>query len=107
MRTRLLEAAPDLQTGLTVVEAFRQLVRTRDRAALAPWLQTAEASPVPELRGFAGSLRRDLAAVEAALTYPWSSGQVEGQVTKIKAVKRQMYGRAKFDLLRKRVLLAS
>ena len=60
-----------------------------------------------ELRSFAANLRRDLPAVEAALTYDWSSGQVEGQVTKIKLVKRQMYGRAKLDLLRKRVLLAS
>ena len=49
---------------------------------------------------------RDRAAIEAALTYDWSSGQVEGQVTRLKLVKRQMFGRAKVDLLRKRFLLA-
>jgi len=65
------------------------------------------ASPVRELRGFAAKLRQDQAAIEAALAHRWSSGQVEGQVTRTKLVKRQMFGRAKFDLLRKRVLLAS
>ena len=107
MRRRLLAAAPDVQAALPLLEAFRGMVRHRDHAALADWLQTAATSPVRELRTFAANLRRDLAAVEAALTYDWSSGQVEGQVTKIKLVKRQMYGRAKPDLLRKRVLLAS
>ena len=107
MRRRLLAAAPDVQEALPLLEAFRGMVRHRDHAALADWLQTAATSPVRELRTFAANLRRDLAAVEAALTYDWSSGQVEGQVTKIKLVKRQMYGRAKPDLLRKRVLLAS
>ena len=57
-------------------------------------------------RAVAASVRRDQAAVQAALNYAWSSGPVEGQVTKIKLVKRQMYGRAKFDLLRRRLLLA-
>ncbi|MBI3967132.1 MAG: ISL3 family transposase [Chloroflexi bacterium] len=107
MRHRLLAAAPTVQAALTVVEAFRALVRTRDRTALRPWFESAEACSVPEIRGLAASLRRDQAAVEAALSYPWSSGQVEGQVTKLKLIKRQMDGRAKFDLLRKRVLLAS
>jgi transposase len=58
------------------------------------------------VRAFAASVRRDRAAVQAALDHAWSSGRVEGQVTKIKLVKRQMYGRATFDLLRRRLLLA-
>jgi len=106
MRARLLATAPDVQTALPVLEAFRRMVRDRDRAALDGWLATAEASGVRELKAFAANLRRDLPAVAAALTHEWSSGPVEGQVTKIKLVKRMMYGRAKLDLLRKRVLLA-
>jgi len=89
LRERLLAAAPEVA------------------AALDGWLQAAEASVAREVRAFAAHLRRDLAAVEAALTHEWSSGQVEGQVTRIKLLKRAMYGRAKLDLLRKRVLLAS
>jgi len=73
---------------------------------LTAWAGSAEASPVPELRGFAAGLRKDWAAVTAGLTLPYSSGAVEGHVNRIKMIKRQMYGRAKPDLLRKRVLLA-
>jgi transposase len=57
-----------------------------------------------ELRAFGDSLQRDEAAVRAALRLEWSNGQVEGQVNRLKLIKRQMFGRAKFDLLRKRVL---
>jgi transposase len=56
---------------------------------------------------FAQGLAKDGRAVRAALTTPWSNGQTEGQVTKLKLLKRQMYGRASFDLLRRRVLLAA
>jgi len=78
--------------------------RDRDLAALAPWLTRAEARGLDELAACALSLRQDRAAVEAALATEWSNGQTEGQVTRLKLVKRQMYGRAKFDLLRWRVL---
>jgi len=107
MRARLLAAAPEVQTALAMLEEFRRLVRERDGAAWAGWLHAAETSTVREVQSFAVRLRADKAAIEAALAHRWSSGQVEGQVTKTKLVKRQMYGRAKFDLLRKRVLLAS
>jgi transposase len=66
----------------------------------------AEASPVRELRSSAAGLRKDWAAVTAGLTMPYSSGPVEGHVNRIKMIKRQMYGRANPDLLRKRILLA-
>ncbi len=66
----------------------------------------AAASGLAEMRGFVAGLRRDLAAVKAALTYEWSNGQVEGQVNRLKMIKRMMYGRANFDLLRQRVLHA-
>ena len=71
-----------------------------------PGIARAEASAVSELRGFSKGLRKDWAAVTAGLTVSHSSGAVEGYVNRIKMLKRQMYGRAKPDLLRKRVLLA-
>ena len=83
------------------------MVRTRDREALDPWLQGAEATTIPEIRTFAAGVQRDYAAVAAALEYAWSSAQVEGQVAKIKLVKGAMYGRGKLDLLQRRVLLAA
>ena len=59
---------------------------------------------VPELRSLVAGVRRDLAAVHAGLTLEWSQGQVEGHVNRLKLIKRSMYGRANFDLLRQRVL---
>jgi transposase len=73
---------------------------------LEVWAAQAETSPVSELRSFSKGLRKDWAAVTAGLTTPSSSGAVEGRVNRIKMIKRQMYWRAKPDLLRKRVLLA-
>lgn len=61
----------------------------------------------PELRGFSRNLQRDWLAVSAGMTERWSSGPVEGHINKLKMIKRQMFGRARFDLLRKRVLLAN
>ena len=58
-----------------------------------------------EMRRFAAGLKPDLTAVKAALSLPWSNGQTEGQVNRLKRIKRQMYGRASFDLLRHRILL--
>jgi transposase len=78
----------------------------RQGEKLPAWAGDADASDVQEMRGFAAGLRRDWPAVTAGLTLPWSSGTVEGHVNRIKMIKRQMYGRARPDLLRKRVLLA-
>ena len=64
-------------------------------------------SGVAEFRSFANGITSDLQAVRAALAYEWSQGQVEGQVNRLKLVKRQMYGRGKLDLLRARVLYAA
>ena len=72
---------------------------------LEAWASPAEASEVSELRSFAKGLRKDWAAVAAGVTLPYSSGTVEGHVNRVKMLKRQMHGRAKPDLLRKRVLL--
>ena len=71
------------------------------------WLDRADASGLPELRSFAAGIRRDRAAVAAALSLAWSNGQTEGQINRLKVLKRQMYGRAKLDLLEKRFLYAA
>lgn len=68
------------------------------------WLTRLSKCSAPEMRSFASSLRRDLAAVRAAFTLPWSNGQTEGHVNRLKFLKRQMYGRASVELLRLRVL---
>jgi len=98
---------PEADCAGRLARSFVTLVRGRDRTALAPWVAAAERSDLPELRGFAAGLRRDWAAVAAGLELPWSSGQTEGQVNRLKLLKRQMFGRAGFDLLRRRLLLAS
>ena len=76
-------------------------------AQLDTWLADARTSGVRAVETFATGLEQDGAAVRFALTTPWSSGQAEGQITRLKLIKRQMYGRAGFDLLRQRVLLAA
>lgn len=82
------------------------LVRERGADQFDAWLDTASASDVPALRGFAASLRQDYDAVRTALSLPWSNGVVEGNVNRLQMLKRQMYGRAKVDLLKQRVLAA-
>ena len=100
----LCAAAPGLKAAAKHVRAFAELLRQRRPAGLAPWLDAAAAT---ELRGFAAKLRQDEAAMRAAMSEPWSNGPVEEQVNRLKLIKRSMYGRAKFDLLRQRVLHAA
>ena len=100
----LCAAAPGLRTAAEHVRAFAELLRHRRPAGLDPWLDAIAAT---ELRAFAVGLRQDEAAVRAAMGEPWSNGPVEGQVNRLKLIKRSMYGRAKFDLLRQRVLHAA
>lgn len=83
---------------------FLELVRERRADQLPMWLRAAEVSGLDELQSFARGLQRDRMAVEAGLTLEWSNGQTEGQVNRLKTLKRQMYGRASFPLLRQRLL---
>jgi transposase len=106
-RTALLEECPAIREAQQLAADFGVLVRAKDHPTLATWLDRADASAQPEIRSFATGLRRDHAAVEAAITSVWSNGQTEGQVNRLKALKRQMYGRAKLDLLEKRFLYAA
>ena len=96
----------DLARGYDLLQRFRALVATRDVAALDGWLTDAHTSTLPSFVTLATGIQRDRAAVEAALTLPWSNGMVEGHVHRVKLIKRQGYGRAKLDLLRRRILAA-
>jgi transposase len=98
---------PAIATAIKLAEAFLVMLRRREGERLPDWLAEAEASGIDELARFAGKLRVDQKAVQAGLTLRWSNGQTEGQVTKLKLIKRQGYGRAKVDLLRTRVLRAT
>jgi transposase len=92
-RVRLLVEARE------IIAAFQAMVRRKALADLESWLERAQWSLVASF-----SVIKDNAAVSAAITSPWSNGQTEGQITKLKLVKRQMYGRGKRDLLQARVI---
>jgi hypothetical protein len=102
----LCQHSAEVQTAYALAQAFIQMVRTRTAAPFDDWLARSEAAKIPEFQSFAAGLRRDYAAVRAALSLPESNGQVEGQINRLKFIKRSMYGRANFDLLRQRVLAA-
>jgi transposase len=87
-----------------MAQQFAAMVCQRQPEGFDAWLDEATGSGVPALRSFANGLRNDYAAVRAALTLNWSNGRTEGFVNRLKAVKRQGYGRAKLDLLRCRML---
>ena len=100
------DSCPHLDTLAGHVRGFaKMMTRRQGLLALEDWLTRAEASDLPELRSFANGIRRDQQAVTAGLALPCSSGTVEGNASKIKMIKRQMFGRAGFPLLRKRVIL--
>jgi transposase len=79
----------------------------RDAPGLMGWLDRVDTSGLPEVRSLAAGIRRDRAAVAPALSMAWSNGQTEGQINRLKVLKRQMYGRAKLHLLEKRFLYAA
>lgn len=99
----------------TLFEEFAGMLRNKEqtseeqeaRRRLEEWTGRAKASGIAELRAYAVKLLQDTDAVVAAMTLPYSQGQTEGRINKLKLVKRSMYGRGKFDLLRQRVLYAS
>ena len=107
VRDRLEQAHADIAVATSLAQQFQDLLRHRDEAALEGWLTDASESGIGPFKHFAASLRRDEAAVRAALSQPWSNGQLEAQVNRLKVIKRVGYERAKFDLLRRRVLYAT
>ena len=106
-RSVLESAHEDIGAASSLAQRFQEMLRQRDVAALEGWLEDASTSGIGSFKHFAASLRRDEAAVRAALEQPWSNGQLEAQVNRLKVIKRISYGRAKFDLLRRRVLFAA
>jgi len=105
--TRLHAQAAESAEAIARAQDCAPLIRQRQPAQLDPWLQRATASAVDAGRRGAPGLYEDDEAVKAGVTLPWSSGPVEGHINRVKLIKRQVFGRAKFDLLCKRVLCAS
>jgi transposase len=101
---RVRAAIPELDDALGTADAFAGMIRKSISQPLSEWMTKAAACGAPELANFAAHLKSDQDAVNAALTEPWSNGPVEGQVNRLKAIKRSMYGRANLDLLKARVL---
>jgi transposase len=104
---QLLGLSPQIETLYSLLQAFLKMVRERKHQDLRSWMMQAERSGISELRSFVNGMKRDYDAVHAALRLPWSQGITEGKVNKLKTLKRVMYGRAGFPLLRQRLLHAA
>jgi transposase len=100
----LVEMSPEIAEAQILAREFNRILKQRDREALPSWMERMSQSRIGEMKSLASGLERDRAAVAAALEYEWSSGPTEGHINRLKTLKRAMYGRAKFDLLRIRVL---
>ncbi|WP_251016556.1 transposase [Streptomyces sp. ISL-99] len=101
----VLARCPELDAAAEYVRGFGEILTNRLGTTHPAWIDAVDASQLPGLTGFALHLLRDLDAVTAGLTLHWSSGGTEGAVNGIKKIKRQLYGRAGFELLRKMILL--
>jgi len=104
--TQLQAQSPAVAEAIDLAQDFAALVRQRQPAQLDPWLKRATTSAADAVRRFATGLYEDYEAVKAGVTLPWSSGPVEGHINRLKMLKRQMFGRARLDLLSHRFLLA-
>ncbi|MFH8753940.1 ISL3 family transposase [Streptomyces rimosus] len=102
----VLANCPEIEALTRHVRSFATMLAERRGERLPEWLDAVRQDDLPSLRTLAAGIDRDRGAVIAGLTLPWSSGVVEGHVNRIKMLKRQMFGRAGFELLRKRVLLS-
>jgi transposase len=100
----LKKACPDFARMRSLVMSFRGILQSGKAATLARWMKKAVASGIYGMKRFVRKLNHDLAAVKNALRESWSNGPVEGHINRLKTLKRQMYGRAGFELLRARLL---
>ncbi|MET9567155.1 transposase [Streptomyces tauricus] len=101
----VLNACPELATAHRLIRDFGDMLTQQTGVLLPAWIKDAAEANLPGLAGFARGLTSDLDAVTAGLTLRWSSGGTEGAVNCIKKIKRQLYGRAEFGLLRKMILI--
>jgi transposase len=99
-----LKRTPDFATMRHLLLSFRSILCNGKVSSLARWIQEAEATGIAAIGKYVRQLKRDRKAVEHAVEYQWSNGPVEGHINRLKTIKRQMYGRAGFELLRSRVL---
>jgi len=102
---RLTSNCIELSAACSIAKDFAGMIMQRDPERFDGWCQQVNAANVPELVAFANSLDRDRHAVIAGITLPWSNGQTEGHVNRLKSIKRQMYGCAGFVMLRKHMLV--
>ncbi|MDQ1013484.1 transposase [Streptomyces afghaniensis] len=105
-RKAVLDRCPEMETAACLVGSFAEMLTTLSGTHLPDWITEAADANLPGISSFAVGLHSDFDAVTAGLTTDWNSGPVEGAVNRIKMLKRQMFGRTGFALLRKRVLLA-
>jgi transposase len=104
---QMCQASEELSTAYELSQDFLGMLKERRAPELKEWIREAKSSHVTAFKSFAKSVQQDYAAMAAACSLPWSQGQVEGQINRLKCLKRQMFGRARFDLLRLRVLHAA
>ncbi|WP_372367187.1 ISL3 family transposase [Candidatus Uabimicrobium sp. HlEnr_7] len=104
VRDDIFQRLPVIKVMYQLILEFRNMIRDKDHSSLNPWLSKALESNITEIIRFATGIKENLTEVENAFLYPYSNGLAEGHINKLKLIKRMMFGRAKFDLLRKRVL---
>ena len=100
------EQQAEVAEAIDLAQDFATLVRQRQATHLEPWLKRATTSALEAMQRFASGLRDDYAAVKAGVTLPWSTSPVEGHINRLKMLKRQMFGRARLDLLSRRFVRA-
>lgn len=100
----LMEESTDIKICYQLFQRFRDMLERKEGDSLGKWVEDAMTGSIKELRSFGQGILNDFAAVQNGISLSWSNGQVEGQVNKLKTLKRQMYGRASFSLLRKRLV---
>jgi len=104
----IAHACPDIKIAADLTNGFTKMVRERDKSSFEAWIRAATEPHLPKpIHSFAANLKKDQAAVKAALEQPWSNGQLEGQINRLKMLKRQMYGRANLKLLECRMFNAA
>jgi transposase len=101
---QFINLCPEAEKMQEMGRQFRAMIREQLAPKFDEWMKKGQEIGIKELANFVKGIKQDQAAVKAALKFQWSQGQVEGQVNRLKMLKRQMYGRAKFDLLKARVL---